>query len=334
MSRLRLPAETYAEGVLNGDRTLIGRSITLIESTLPADQDLAAEVLSLLMPHTGNSYRVGITGVPGVGKSTFIDAFGTHLTSGLGKKLAVLAVDPSSSLTKGSILGDKTRMERLANDPNAFIRPSPSAGSLGGVARKTRETMLICEAAGFDTVLVETVGVGQSEIAVHGMVDFFLLLMLPHAGDELQGIKKGIMEMADALLVNKAEAPWEERARLAVSAYSQAMRLFALPPSGLRPQVGFASALKEEGLDQVVKWMEDYREKTQASGYWHKKRKQQSVAWLRETILSELEAQFYSSHTVSSQWNQTEQAVAEGHIPPGKAADDLIRAWRAGNQEK
>ncbi len=330
--RSRHSVDTYTEGVLSGDRVLLGQAITLIESSLDSDQELAAAVLERILPATGKAFRMGITGVPGVGKSTFIDAFGSYLVA-QGHTLGVLAVDPSSNLTQGSILGDKTRMERISHHPRVFVRPSPSGGSLGGVARKTRETMLLCEAAGFDMILVETVGVGQSETAVHDMVDFFLLLMLPNAGDELQGIKKGIMEMADGIFINKAEANAMDKARIAQAAYSQALRLFAPPASGWHPQVAMGSALNEVGLHTLYQWMLDFQQKTWQNGYWEINRQEQSIQWLKDTILHRLSHIFFESPAVKAHWEQTQAAVTNKEIPPVKAAQQLLRLWQEGYRQ-
>ncbi|MDP4290279.1 MAG: methylmalonyl Co-A mutase-associated GTPase MeaB, partial [Bacteroidota bacterium] len=255
----QLSVDEYVDGILKGNRIILSQAITLVESSLHAHKILAQQIIERCLPYSGNSFRIGITGVPGVGKSTFIEAFGTYLTS-MGHKLAVLAIDPSSSRSRGSILGDKTRMEDLSIDPNAFIRPSPSAGSLGGVARKTRESIILCEAAGFDIIFIETVGVGQSETAVHSMVDFFLLLMLAGAGDELQGIKRGIMEMADAIVINKADGDNLLKAQTAKVEYQNALHLFPTAESGWNPEVETMSARKKEGMDRVWDIIQRYRE--------------------------------------------------------------------------
>mgnify|MGYP001821501507 FL=1 len=254
----RLKASEYIEGVLKGDRVVLSRAITVIESNLSSDKRLAKEIIQAILPHSGNSIRIGITGVPGVGKSTFIEAFGKLLIR-LGHKVAILSIDPSSQRTKGSILGDKTRMEELANKPEAYIRPSASGDTLGGVANKTGEAMLLCEAAGFDVVLIETVGVGQSETAVHGMTDFFLLLMLSGAGDELQGIKKGIMEMADMIVINKADGDNVRQSELASRQYENALHLFPPSDSGWTPVAGTASALKNIGITEVWEKIQDFK---------------------------------------------------------------------------
>ncbi|MCP4551281.1 MAG: methylmalonyl Co-A mutase-associated GTPase MeaB [Bacteroidetes bacterium] len=273
----------YIEGIKQGNRMLLSKAITLVESVLPEHQELAQQLIEQCLPLSSNSLRIGISGVPGVGKSTFIESFGIHIIN-LGRKVAVLAIDPSSSKSKGSILGDKTRMEDLANNPAAFIRPSASTGSLGGVARKTNETIILCEAAGFDTIFIETVGVGQSETAVHSMVDFFLLLMLAGAGDELQGIKRGIMEMADLILINKADGDNIQKALNAKVQYKNALHLFPLPESKWNPTVKSCSALNSEGITQVWELLKSYERLTKSNGYFENNRKNQSVNTMNETI--------------------------------------------------
>jgi len=320
----RLSAAEYADGILTGSRTVLGRAITLVESTLPADQALAQQVLQAVLPHTGRSLRVGITGVPGVGKSTFIEALGRWLVEEQGKRLAVLAVDPSSQRGGGSILGDKTRMPWLAAHPAAFIRPSPSAGSLGGVARATREALLLCEAAGHDVIFVETVGVGQSETTVHGMVDFFLLLMLAGAGDELQGLKRGIMEMADALCITKADQGNEQAARRAKVDYQNALHLFPPSASGQVPPVLLTSAVNGNGLPEVWQAIDQYAAATQHNGYFERRRRQQQLQWLRQSIAQALEARFYADAHVRAQLPALEQAVAAGQLTPFAAATQLL----------
>ncbi|MBD2724201.1 methylmalonyl Co-A mutase-associated GTPase MeaB [Hymenobacter sp. BT189] len=320
----RLSAAEYAAGIRAGSRTVLGRAITLVESTLPADQRLGQEVLQALLPHTGRSLRVGITGVPGVGKSTFIEALGRYLVESRGKKLAVLAVDPSSQRGGGSILGDKTRMPWLAAQAAAFIRPSPAGRSLGGVARATREAMLLCEAAGHDVIFVETVGVGQSETAVHGMVDFFLLLLLAGAGDELQGMKRGIMEMADALCITKADQGNEQAARRAKVDYQSALHLFPAAPSGQVPPVLLTSAVSGTGLAEVWQAIEGYAAATQQSGYFEQRRQQQQLQWLHQSIVQELEARFYADAAVHARLPALQQDVAAGRITPFAAATQLL----------
>jgi len=283
-SSARKQATYYIDGILNGERAVLSQAITLVESTLASDQQLAQKIIEACLPHSSNSLRIGITGVPGVGKSTFIEAMGLFLLEQQQNKLAVLAIDPSSARSKGSILGDKTRMEKLATHNHAFVRPSPSAGSLGGVAQKTRESIILCEAAGYNLIFVETVGVGQSETAVHSMVDFFLLLMLSGAGDELQGIKRGIMEMADAIVINKADGTNYQPALLAKAQYAQALHLFPTPVSGWTPQTAVCSSTQSSGLDTVWGLIKDYQQFTLANGYFNKKRKEQNLLALSHSI--------------------------------------------------
>lgn len=315
-----LPAKDYVEGIRQGNRALLSKAITLVESVLPKHQDLAQEIIELCLPASGNSIRIGITGVPGVGKSTFIESLGTYLT-GNGHKLAVLAIDPSSEKTKGSILGDKTRMEKLATDKNAFIRPSPSAGSLGGVARKTKEIIILCEAAGFDTIIIETVGVGQSETAVHAMVDFFLLLMLAGAGDELQGIKRGIMEMADALVINKADGDNVKKAELARAEYFNALHLFPPSESGWIPTVKTCSSLNNTGIEGVWEVIESYKELTKVNGYFDKRRKDQELKIFHESIGERLKDHFYANKAIQSHLEDIR----------GKIEGNQISSYQAGN---
>lgn len=326
MKKNRLTAAQYIEGVLKGDRLVLSRAITLIESQRPTDLTIAEEVLKGILPHTGQSVRVGITGVPGVGKSTFIESFGAHLTA-IGHQIAVLTIDPSSQKTKGSILGDKTRMEQLARNPKAFIRPSASGTTLGGVSNKTREVMLLCEAAGFDVILIETVGVGQSETLVHGMVDFFLLLMLAGAGDELQGIKKGIMEMAHAVVINKADGENMKPAKRAKIEYQNALHLFPADASGWYPQVKVCSALKNDGIDKVWQMMLKHNEQMTASGYLAKNRQAQQLSWFQENLQNLLADQFYSAESVKKQLPEIKAKVASGELPALHAAHLLIEQF-------
>ncbi len=330
-TRRRMPVNDYLEGILNRDISILGRAITLIESSLSADKEIAGELVELCHPYAGNSVRIGITGVPGVGKSLFIESFGKMLTAS-GSRIAVLAVDPSSGLSRGSILGDKTRMEELSADPDAFIRPSPSGGSLGGVARKTRESIILCEAAGFDTVIVETVGVGQSETAVHSMVDFFLLLMLAGAGDELQGIKRGIMEMADMLVITKADGNNSEKAELAKAQYKNALQLFPLPASGWKPRVGLCSAHNKTGLDNINGIISEYIRFTRASGYFRENRLTQSLYWMYESIEQQLRDIFYNDPRVASELESLRQEVASGRITSFTAAGSLIDKFKGTGQ--
>ncbi|WP_143961919.1 methylmalonyl Co-A mutase-associated GTPase MeaB [Litoribacter populi] len=295
----RLSADEYVEGILAGNRVILSRAITLVESSLVSDQQLAEEVVNRIMPHTGNSLRIGITGVPGVGKSTFIESFG-HLVVEQGDKLAVLAVDPSSQKTRGSILGDKTRMEQLSHDSRAFIRPTPAGAALGGVSAKTRESMLLCEAAGFNVIFIETVGVGQSEIMVKGMVDFFLLLMLSGAGDELQGIKKGIIEIADAIAITKADGENVDAAKKAKREYSNALHLFPLNDNGWSPQVKVCSAMTKDGLPEIWSMIQKYESSMRTNGYLEKNRSNQRVNWFYEHARYLLESRFFHQSEVKS----------------------------------
>ena len=320
----RLSAAEYAAGIVAGSRTVLGRAITLVESTLPADQALAQQVLQAVLPRTGRSLRVGITGVPGVGKSTFIEALGRYLVETQGRKLAVLAVDPSSQRGGGSILGDKTRMPWLAAQPAAFIRPSPSAGSLGGVARATREALLLCEAAGHDVIFVETVGVGQSETTVHGMVDFFLLLLLAGAGDELQGLKRGIMEMADAVCITKADHGNEQAAARARLDYQNALHLFPAAPSGQVPPVLLTSAVSGQGIAELWAVIEECAEATRQNGYFETRLQQQQLQWLHQSIAQALESRFYADTAVREQLPAVQAAVAAGQLTPAAAAAQLL----------
>jgi len=329
--RKRLSAEEYATGILEGNRYTLSRAITLTESNLPEDAVLARSILEKIMPQTGNSIRVGITGVPGVGKSTLIETFGEHVI-GQGHKLAVLAIDPSSQRTQGSIMGDKTRMESLAQNMDAYIRPSAAGSSLGGVARKTRESMLLCEAAGYDVILIETVGVGQSEMAVKGMVDFFLLLMLAGAGDELQGIKKGIMEMADAIAITKAEGENLKKAEMAKREYKNALHLFRPEASGWSCKVMLCSALENKGIESIWSVIQQYLDKTKKNGWFEHNRKQQSLQWMHDTIREELIQRFYHHPSIQSVVEEYKNQVADGQIPAYTAALELIEKWSDGKK--
>jgi len=323
--RRELSIDDFVDGVLARDRTILARAITLIESNATAHQERAQALLTRLLPHTGKAMRVGITGIPGAGKSTFIEAFGQHLTAE-NHRVAVLAIDPSSSVHGGSILADKIRMEQLSRNPNAFIRPSPSGGALGGVARKTRETILLCEAAGYDVVIVETVGVGQNEVTVRSMVDMFLVLMIAGAGDEMQGIKKGVIEMADALVINKADG--ENRSRCLAAQAEMKRVLHYLQPSseGWETPALLASALTGEGIPDVWRTVGDYFRTTRASGDFERRRRAQSVEWMHALIAEQLRQRFYSTPGLKAKLAQAETAVADGRIPPLAAALDLVRA--------
>ncbi len=320
--------DEYVEGILSGDRVVLSQAVTLVESSLPLHIDKAQAIIEKCLPHAGNSIRVGITGVPGAGKSTSIDTFGMHLLK-KGRKLAVLAIDPSSELSKGSILGDKTRMERLSNEQNAFIRPSPSAGSLGGVARKTRETIVLCEAAGFDYVFVETVGVGQSETAVHSMVDFFLLIQLAGTGDELQGIKRGIMEMADGIVINKADGDNISKAKMAQRHYSNALHLFPLPESGWSPEVLTYSGYYGLGIAEVWDMVHRYIDFVKQNGYFDRKRKEQSKYWMFETINERLRGSFYNDPDIARLLVQLEKEVLLSRKSSFVAAREALDAYFA-----
>ena len=321
-----LSVAQYVEGILNSDITILSQAVTLVESSKPEHQEIAQEIIVKCLPFSGNSVRIGITGVPGVGKSTFIEAMGKHITS-KGEKLAVLAIDPSSERTKGSILGDKTRMEDLSTDPLAYIRPSPSAGSLGGVARKTRETIILCEAAGFNHIFIETVGVGQSETAVHSMVDFFLLLMLAGAGDELQGIKRGIMEMADAITINKADGNNIEKAGLARIQYQNALHLFPATESGWKPKVLTCSAYMKTGISEIWDTIDEYMTMTKGSNYFQHRRNDQSKFWMYETINEQLRNNFYQNEKIRTLMEETESKVLKEEISSFVAAKKLLDVY-------
>lgn len=320
----RLEISQYVEGILQQDRVRLSQAITLIESTLDEDRVLARQLIESILPHTGKAIRIGITGVPGVGKSTFIEALGQYIAQQQGKKLAVLAVDPSSQRSRGSIMGDKTRMELLAANPNAYIRPSPAGASLGGVASRTRETMLLCEAAGFEVIFIETVGVGQSETVVHGMVDFFLLLMLAGAGDELQGIKKGIMEMADVVAITKADGDNRHKAEAAKTEYQSALHLFPPAAHGWFPKVVTCSALNNEGIDHIWQLTNEYIGHTQQNKYFEQRRQEQNLRWMYETIRQTLEEQFFHNKLVKEKLPNISQQVSEGILPPLTGAQLLL----------
>ena len=316
-------AQHLIDGILKGDITALSRAITLVESKNKKHLEKANAIIKACLPHANNSMRIGITGVPGVGKSTFIEALGKHLT-GLNKKVAVLAVDPSSTVSKGSILGDKTRMEDLVKDKNAFIRPSATGNSLGGVARKTRETIILCEAAGFDTIIIETVGVGQSETTVHSMVDFFLLLKLSGAGDELQGIKRGIIEMADAIVINKADGDNIQRAKLAKVEFNRALHLYPEKASQWQPKVYLCSALYNEGVDAVWKMVEAYTELTKQNGFYNLNRNEQNKYWLLQTIEEQLKSDFFNHKKIKKALKIQLKRIENQETTPFAAADTLL----------
>lgn len=322
--RRNYSAAEYAEAILKGDITMLSQAVTLIESNKYEHQVLAQEVIERCLPHAGKSVRIGITGVPGAGKSTSIDVFGLHVLKKNGGKLAVLAIDPSSERSKGSILGDKTRMEKLAVQENAFIRPSPSAGSLGGVARKTRETIVLCEAAGFDSIFVETVGVGQSETAVHSMVDFFLLIQLAGTGDELQGIKRGIMEMADGIVINKADGNNIDKAKLAQAQFRNALHLFPPAESGWTPQVLTYSGYYELGIEEVWTMIDEYVAFTRENGFFDRKRSEQSKYWMYESINEQLKDHFYRNPEIEAMLRLKEGRVLRAEQTSFMAAKEVL----------
>lgn len=325
-----LSVEEYMNGITSGNTTILSQAITQVESSLPAHREIAQQIIAACQEHSAKlkSMRIGITGVPGAGKSTFIEAFGSYITS-KGHKLAVLAIDPSSEKSKGSILGDKTRMETLCNDPNAFIRPSPSAGSLGGVARKTRETVLLCEAAGYDVVFIETVGVGQSETAVHSMSDFFLLLMLSGAGDDLQGIKRGIMEMSDLIAITKADGTNIEKASMAKALYANALHLFPPTESTWVPTALTSSAVTKEGLPEILQKIEEYFELVKGNGYYEHKRRQQAEYWMYESINEALKNNFYENSIIEAKLPEYKEAVLQGKMDSFMAAGDLMKLYNS-----
>ena len=326
VKRRQFTAGEYVEGILKGDITVLSQAVTLIESVKHEHQALAQEVIEKCLPFSGNSIRVGISGVPGAGKSTSIDVFGLHVLE-KGGKLAVLAIDPSSERSKGSILGDKTRMEKLSVHPDSFIRPSPTAGSLGGVARKTRETIILCEAAGFDKIFVETVGVGQSETAVHSMVDFFLLIQLAGTGDELQGIKRGIMEMADAIVINKADGNNIEKAKLAAAHFRNALHLFPAPESGWMPKVLTYSGFYGIGIKEIWDMVYEYFDFVKANGYFERRRNEQAKYWMYETINEQLRDNFYNNPSIIPMLASEEEQVLSGKTTSFSAAKRLLDTY-------
>lgn len=328
----RLELAQYADCVRRGDRVVLARAITLVESHLPSDVELSARLLEAILPFTGGSRRVGITGTPGVGKSTFIDALGIYLVRQRGERVAVLTVDPSSAVSGGSILGDKTRMERLAVEELAFIRPSPSRGRLGGVAPRTREAILLCEAAGFENVLVETVGVGQSETAVRSMTDFFLLLMLPGAGDELQGIKRGIIEMTDGVAITKTDGTNRSRAERARAEYASALHLLSLSPDRWTPRVLTCSALTGDGIVETWQMVTAHREQLEASGHLQARRRAQAVEWMRELVSLGLEQRFRSHPVIADRLPALEAAVLNDRTTAFAAARELLMLFGAGDK--
>lgn len=324
--RKPLTVDDYVEGVLSGDRVILARTITLIESSAKKHRELAEEVLKRLMPHTGNSIRVGITGVPGAGKSTLIEAFGSMLCDD-GHKVAVLAIDPSSSVTGGSILGDKTRMQKLARNPRAFVRPSPSGGTLGGVTRKTRETMLVCEAAGYNVILIETVGTGQNEVAVRSMVDFFLVIALTGAGDELQGMKKGVMELADAIFINKADGENKKRAMQARAEYNRVLYFLQSPTEGWKPKAYTCSALTGENIREIWEVIKEFEKVTKESGVFEKRRKEQMIEWFHWMIEDELKRRFFENEFVKEQLPAIRSDILNAKISPTQAVKKIMEIY-------
>jgi len=332
-NRIQYTALEFVEGILKGNISILSQAVTLVESSLPEHQIIAQEVIEKCLPYAGKSIRLGITGVPGAGKSTFIEALGMHLVRA-GHKLAVLAIDPSSERTKGSILGDKTRMEDLSVAKNAFIRPSPSSGSLGGVARKTRESIILCEAAGFDTIFVETVGVGQSEIAVHSMVDFFLLIQLTGAGDELQGIKRGIMEMADGIAINKCDGTNVDKALVARSQYQNALHLFPPHESGWAPDAITCSSIDKNGIPEIWDMVVRYADFVKANNYFEFKRNAQSKYWMYETINEQLKGNFYHNSEIQNLLIESEKKILSNELSSFIAAKNLLDRYFGGMNEK
>ena len=324
--RKTLKVEEYIQGILAKNRIVLSRAITLIESTRSDHHEMAQKIIAACLPHTGASVRVGVTGTPGVGKSTFIEALGKYVTDAQ-HRIAVLAIDPTSQVTRGSILGDKTRMAALATNPNAFIRPSAAGDSLGGVARKTREAIVLCEAAGYDVILVETVGVGQSETAVHSMVDFFLLLLLPGAGDELQGIKRGIVEMADLIAVNKADKDKVKLADQAKREYKNALHLYPPKSSGWIPEVLTCSALEGTGISDIWQSIQGYKTEMKKNNFWSENRQQQAKFWLYESIKNDLHYSFFSNKNIKNALSRVESDVAVGQLSPFKGAEELMQLF-------
>ena len=321
--RRQMTTDEFVDGILAGNITILAQAITLIESNNPTHYAQAQEIIERCLPHSGRSVRIGITGVPGAGKSSFIEAVGNMVTS-YKHKLAVLAIDPSSERSGGSILGDKTRMETICHNPDIFVRPSPSAGSLGGVARKTRETIVLCEAAGFDVIFIETVGVGQSETAVHSMVDMFMMLQISGAGDELQGIKRGIMEMADMMVITKADGENVTKAELAKAQYQGALHLFPLADSGWRPQVYTCSSLEGTGLEEVWQGVEQYLQHIELNGYFTSNRNRQNKYWMYETINETLKSSFYNNPEIQERMADVEQRVLDAKLSSFIAAKELL----------
>lgn len=332
--RRTMSVADMVEGIVKGDVTVLSQAVTLVESVNPDHQSKAQEVIEKCLPYSGKSIRVGISGVPGAGKSTSIDQFGIHVLNEYGGKLAVLAIDPSSERSKGSILGDKTRMEKLAQHPKSFIRPSPSAGSLGGVARKTRETIILCEAAGFDKIFVETVGVGQSETACHSMVDFFLLIQLAGTGDELQGIKRGIMEISDGIVINKCDGENVDKCRIAATNFRNALHFFPMPESGWTPKVLCYSGFYGTGIKEIWDMIYQYIDFVKQNGYFDYRRNEQSKYWMYETINETLRNNFYNNTTIQEQMKAAEHKVLAGEKTSFVAARELLQEYARIEKQK
>jgi len=328
--RRELSVAEMVEGIVKGDVTILSQAVTLVESVNPAHQAMAQEVINKCLPYSGNSIRVGISGVPGAGKSTSIDEFGIHVLKEKGGKLAVLAIDPSSERSKGSILGDKTRMEKLSSHPDSFIRPSPTAGSLGGVARKTRETIILCEAAGFDKIFVETVGVGQSETACHSMVDFFLLIQLAGTGDDLQGIKRGIMEICDGIVINKCDGDNVDKCHMAATNFQNALHFFPMPDSGWQPKVLCYSGFYGIGIKEVWDMIYQYVDFVKQNGYFDYRRNEQSKYWMYETINEHLRLNFYNNPAIEQKLQEAERSVLGGLQTSFMAAQGLLESYFEG----
>ncbi|MEH7515157.1 methylmalonyl Co-A mutase-associated GTPase MeaB [Gottfriedia acidiceleris] len=328
----KLSEDDYVNGVLEGNRTILAQTITLIESNSSAHMNSAQNVLTRLLPHSGRSIRIGITGVPGAGKSSLIESFGTYLCE-QGHKVAVLTIDPSSTITKGSILGDKTRMDSLSKNPNAFIRPSASGGSLGGIARKTRESMLVCEAAGYDVILIETVGVGQSEVQVRSMVDFFLLVMLTGAGDELQGIKKGIMELADSIVINKADGQNKLKANAARAEFNRILHLLQPSTPGWTSKAYTASALLGEGIEEIWNEINAFKDLTTESGYFSLRRQKQMIDWMYNMVFEQLKLSFMNHESVKLNLKTIESSIVNGELTATSAANYLLSIFEGNRKE-
>ncbi|PGM51053.1 methylmalonyl Co-A mutase-associated GTPase MeaB [Bacillus sp. AFS053548] len=328
----KLSEDDYVNGVLEGNRTILAQTITLIESNSSAHMNSAQNVLTRLLPHSGRSIRIGITGVPGAGKSSLIESFGTYLCE-QGHKVAVLTIDPSSTITKGSILGDKTRMDSLSKNPNAFIRPSASGGSLGGIARKTRESMLVCEAAGYDVILIETVGVGQSEVQVRSMVDFFLLVMLTGAGDELQGIKKGIMELADSIVINKADGQNKLKAKAAKAEFNRILHLLQPSTPGWSSKAYTVSALLGEGIEEIWNEINAFKDLTTESGYFSLRRQKQMIDWMYNMVFEQLKLSFMNHESVKLNLKTIESSIVNGELTATSAANYLLSIFEGNRKE-